>query len=51
MSGVADVNQLQAESDETFDRTKIVVELSSTNPFKAKAFFKHGLVSVSPVST
>ena len=51
VSGVADVNQLQAESDETFDRTKIVVELSSTNPFKAKAVFKHGLLSVSPLST
>ena len=42
VSGVADVNQLQAESDETFDRTKIVVELSSTNPNKAEAVFKPG---------
>ena len=36
------INKLQAESDETFDRKKIVVELSPADPTKAAAFFKPG---------
>ena len=36
------LDKLQAESDETFDRTKIVVKLSSAEPFKAEAFFTAG---------
>ena len=38
--GVADVIELQAESEETFDKTKVVVELSSIDLIMAKAFFK-----------
>ena len=36
------LDKLQAGSDETFDRSKIVVELSSNDPFQAEAFFKAG---------
>ena len=36
------LNKLQAESDETFDRTEIVVELSSTDLVMAEVVFKPG---------
>ena len=36
------LNKLQAESDETLHRTKIVVELSSADPIQAEAVFKLG---------